>query len=86
MDNRNSSLDSFKDSETPKAKSTVSIERTSPNSLSANNINKLKKISDKEISDKIDALQRAVSRLTYQVAKALEERHNAAMRAREGRW
>jgi hypothetical protein len=81
MDNRNGSLDSFKDSETPKAKPTVRIKRISPNSSSANNINGLK-----EISDKIDALQRAVSHLTYQVTKVLEEWHNAAIRAREGRW
>jgi hypothetical protein len=79
MDNR--SLDSFKDSETPKAEPTVRIKRISSNSSSANNINGFK-----EISDKIDALQRAISRLTYQVTKALEERHNVALRTREGQW
>jgi hypothetical protein len=69
--------DSFKHNETSRPKPTIKIKRincTNPN-LTNNGL--------KEISDEINALQRAVCRLTYLVSKSLEEQHYAAILKRE---
>jgi hypothetical protein len=44
----------------------------------------IRSASTKDISDKVDALQRSVARLTALVSQSLEERHYTALREKGG--